>query len=104
MKNKELLLFLLVIGVTAVFIYVYLPGYSKYHELKAKEDRLLYEIEALAEQNAGINREITLLKTDVEYLEKVMRNEMGLVKPGEVVYKIVEEEPQEGKNSSDKII
>jgi cell division protein FtsB len=40
----------------------------------------------LQEQIQALQREKQLLQNDKNYLEMVVRQEMGLVKPGEVVY------------------
>ncbi len=71
---------------------VYLPGLSKYLKLKQKETELQYEIERLQTQITQLENDEYLLKTDMTRLEQVVREELGLVKPGETVIKVVEEE------------
>ncbi len=71
---------------------VYLPGFSKYLKLKRKEAELERQIHQLQDQIAQIRKEEHLLKTDLTRLEEVVREELGLVKPGETVIKVVEEE------------
>ena len=83
---------------------IYLPGLSKYLMLKRKEVELEREIQRLKSQIVRLQEEERLLKTDLTRLEQVVREELGLVKPGEVVLKVVEEDvPQkasnEGKNT-----
>jgi cell division protein FtsB len=75
-----------------IFSYFYLPGYSRYQDLRKREEALVSEIADLKSTNAGLEKEEARLKSDVTELEKVVRNEMGLVKQGEVLYKIVEED------------
>ena len=79
-----------------ILIWVYLPVVSKYRELKIQEEKMTLEIETLTEKVLSLEEEKHLLQNDVNYLERVIRQEMGLVRPGEAVYKIVEE-PSEGK-------
>jgi cell division protein FtsB len=71
---------------------IYLPGLSKYLKLKRKDRDLEQEIARLKSEIARIQEEEHLLKTDLTRLEQVIREELGLVKPGEVVYRVVEEE------------
>ncbi len=91
MKKRFALFWLLVIGVV-IFSWVYLPTLTKYHELDLQKEELDKEIEKLTQEIQQKKEERDLLKNDVEYLEKVIRDEMGLVKPGEIVYKFVPEE------------
>ncbi len=77
-----------------VFSWVYLPTLSRYRDLKLQQDELDTQIEKLTQDVQDMREERDLLKNDVEYLEKVIRDELGLVKPGEIVYKFVKEEPK----------
>jgi cell division protein FtsB len=84
---------LLIFGGILLFSWLYLPSLTKYRDLKLKQEELDKQIEKLTEQITEIREERDLLKNDVEYLEKVIRDEMGLVKPGEIVYKFVQDAP-----------
>ncbi len=42
---------------------------------------------SLAVDNAKLRKRITLLKEDLPYIEAVARNELGMVKKGDVVYR-----------------
>ena len=74
---------------------IYLPSFSKYLRLKRKEIELSREIKYLQGQIERLEEEEHLLKTDVTRLEEVVREELGLVKPGEIVVKVIEEETPE---------
>jgi len=61
---------------------------------------LQQEISRLREENEKLREEITALKTDPSAMEQAARDELGMVRPGEVVYEIIdrrggEEEPAE---------
>jgi len=73
---------------------IYLPGFSKYTALKRKEEQVSAEIKKLRGEIEGLKQEEQLLKTNVARLEEVVREELGLVKPGEVVYRVIEERPE----------
>ncbi len=76
------------VGLLILFIFFYLPGLSRYHELKMEEERLSKELGELEAKIQRLQEEKSLLQNDVVYLEKVIREELGLVKPGEMVYKV----------------
>lgn len=71
---------------------IYLPGLSKYLKLKRRDIQLDRELEQLKTQIGQLHREEHLLKTDLTKLEEAVREELGLVKPGEIVVKVIEEE------------
>jgi cell division protein FtsB len=77
------------IGLFVLFVFLYLPGLSRLQELRLEEERLGRELTALDRQIQRLQEEKQLLQNDVSYLEKVVREELGLVKPGEMVYKLV---------------
>lgn len=77
-----------------LFYWVYLPVLSKYRDLKVEEEKLNREYEALQVKISTLEEEKRLLREDVTYLEKIIRDEMGLVKPGETVYKFVTEDQE----------
>ena len=87
-RVKPLWIWIVVIAIGII----YLPGFSKYLRLKRRELELEREIKRLEAQISEVHKEKFLLKTDLGRLEQAAREELGLVKPGEVVYKVVEEE------------
>lgn len=80
------------IGLSVLFVWIYLPVLTKYRELKSQEERMSREIAVLDQKIAALEEERELLRNDVSYLEKVIRDELGFAKPGETVYKFVEDE------------
>ena len=95
----KLIILLALVGAIAFF---YFPGLSKYLRLKHQEERLGQDIADLKSRIADLQKEVNLIKTDTLHLEQVLRKEMGLVKPGEVVYKFVEQAPVESDPESSK--
>ena len=95
-----------------IFIFVagavYLPGLSKYLKLKRKEEQLVKDIQRFHGEIDALKQEEHLLRTNVTRLEEVVREELGLVKPGEVIYRVAEqklpaaEDPQNANVSSKK--
>lgn len=60
-------------------------------DLKQKNQEYSVRIKQLEKKNAQLLAERERLKNDPEYLEKVARERMGLIREGEKVYKAVPE-------------
>ena len=84
----------LAIALAALLIlsWIYLPSITRYRELKSEEERLSQKIREIDAQIKTLADERKLLQTDVAYLEKEIREELGFVKPGEIVYELVTRE------------
>ena len=54
-------------------------------QMQIELDRILKENQELHEENRRLTMEVDALKRRRDYLEKVSRDELGLVKKGEVV-------------------
>jgi cell division protein FtsB len=52
--------------------------------------RLAREVEIVEQENARLGHEIQRLRVDMVYLEKIARENIGLVRPGELVFEFVE--------------
>ncbi|MBI3313728.1 MAG: septum formation initiator family protein [Candidatus Omnitrophica bacterium] len=88
MRKSFLLLWISVAGIL-LFFWLYFPTLSRYRELKIEEETIKRELAQVNEKIRELSKERDLLKNDLTYLEKVIRDELGLVKPGEIVYKFV---------------
>ncbi len=53
-------------------------------------ERLVREIEIVEQKNATVSREVQRLRSDLGYIEKIAREELGLVRPGEIVFEFAE--------------
>ncbi|HHT37148.1 MAG TPA: septum formation initiator family protein [Firmicutes bacterium] len=69
--------------------YAFGKGFMEHHRLRKEIARLTNEIQALELRNAQIREEIEYHRSE-EYIEKVAREELGLVKPGETRFIITE--------------
>jgi cell division protein FtsB len=81
--------FLVFLGILLV---IFLPSFAKIQELRQKNKELEINIKKLEAENLALNQEKEKLEKDPEYLEQVAREKLGIVKKGEIVYKIVPEE------------
>jgi cell division protein FtsB len=61
-------------------------GVVKYYRMSAHARDLRNEIDHLKKDNARLSKEVTALKYDAAYLERMARDKIGLARPGEVVY------------------
>ena len=68
------------------------PGYMELRKFNRRIAKLDEEIKSLEETNRDLRQEIEALKSDPFYIEKVVRESLGLIKPGEIIYKIIPEE------------
>jgi len=89
MLKKFFAVLAIVLAIVLVLCWIYLPSITRYRELKSEEERLNQKIQEIDGQIKALADERHLLQTDVAYLEKVIREELGFVKPGEIVYELV---------------
>ncbi len=83
------------IFVVAILILVgFLPAFTQLQDIKKKNFDYAKEIEDLKQEKKELLEERRLLKEDPEYLEKVAREKMGIVREGEVVYRLMPEETE----------
>lgn len=71
------------------FFWIYFPTLSRYRDFKLDEEKINRDVDDFNKKIAELEEEKNLLQNDKEHLEKVIREELGLVRPGEVVYKFV---------------
>ena len=62
-------------------------GATQLVALRAERQRLGAQAVALLAQNAALREQIEQLKSDDGFLERLARRELGMVRPGEVVYR-----------------
>ena len=89
MTLKKILIMTLVIIIPPFLVWLYLPGWARYNELSRENERLETKLGEMAETNRKLQEQEYLLKNDVRYLETVLREELNVVRPDELVYKLV---------------
>lgn len=88
-----------VFALAAFLVYVFIfsrHGYLRRRELARENERLQGELQELQDENARLREELNRLD-DPEAVEKLAREELGLVKDGETVYRFVEKDKKREK-------
>jgi cell division protein FtsB len=97
LKNKSRLLILSAVGVALLYFGFSSKGFvSRYHvegELSERQQRVI-ELQREIQQ---LRMERDMLRDDFQTIEHVARETHGMIKPGEIVYRILpaEREPQD---------
>jgi cell division protein FtsB len=65
-------------------------GLRRYRRLEAEVRRATAENREMARENARRRREVRALQGDPAALERAAREELGFVRPGEVIFKLDE--------------
>lgn len=95
MLKKFFVVLSIALAAILVLCWIYLPAFSRYHELKREKEQLSKRIQEIDSQIKTLADEKYLLQNDLTYLEKVIREELGFVKPGEIIYEMVtKKDPQ----------
>ena len=90
MLNYKLMFWIL--GIILIILIIFLPGYTKLQELKDRNRILDEKINDLKSESALLEDEFLRIQQDPVYQEEVVREKLGVVRKGEVIYKIEPEE------------
>ena len=96
---KKAMILLLII-VIVIFSFRLFINMRKVNEMEERLDRLSQEYEEEIERNQKLKEEIERVKSPA-YIEKVAREELGLVKPGEILLIPVEEDEQQNQDDEE---
>lgn len=102
-KNQNILL---LISVFIVLLYLFgfsKNGYWEKYKLSQQIKKIKKEIKITEENNLKLKKEISTLQKNNEYVEEIARQELKMIKPGEIVYKIIFENIEKNmKNKKSK--
>ena len=76
-------------AIVVLLLIIFLPGFTKVQELRDTNRDLEVKIKKLYKENGLLQEELKLIAEDPDYQEQVAREQMGLVRPGEIPIKIV---------------
>jgi cell division protein FtsB len=78
----------LMIGGLVIFL-IYMPGYSRCKELKARKSIMMREVLSVRQENKKLEAEISRLRSDPVYIEGAAREGLGVAAEDEIIYKVV---------------
>ncbi len=94
-KSQKTLILGLSLSIMMLVVAVFSKdGFVTVHEFESELQSLVRLNQNIAQENKKLQEEIHGLKTDGYEVESIAREKLNLVKPGEVVYQIVPEEPK----------
>lgn len=91
-------LFLVFVAAVLLYLAFSVAGqFSRLHALQREVTTLQAELEELQEKNRELRRQVEMVQSDT-YVEKVAREKLGLIKPGEKRIIQVEEPAEKPQN------
>ena len=91
-KFTQRLSLLAIVALTVgIVLRLFLPLLERQKELRAKEAALREDIQTEAEQLRMLKLTPDKLQEDPRYIEKIAREDLGYAKPGETVFRFVDE-------------
>ena len=84
-----------VITVLAIILvlWAFVPKVKQYHDLQKVEAEKAEGVRVEQEAYDLLKQQQERLRTDPRFVERIAREEIGLAKPGELVFKFVDDEP-----------
>ena len=87
-RLNRILLVLLIIAIWLVIVSLFVPPYKKLMQSRTEIDNLLRQVSEQQNLLARQSHEVTLLKTDMSYLETIARDRLDLMKEGETIFRL----------------
>jgi len=82
--------FIVVLLVSGFLIFFGDKGLVDYLSVKGELSALQVTNKQISNENKVLKEKIILLRHDLRYIETIARNELGMVKKGDIVYRFVE--------------
>ena len=77
-------------------------GVLAMHRSQQQAQQVQKETDQLNEENRHLQQRVKSLKTDPAAIERIAREEVGLARPGEIIFKMGTGQPSTNTNPSDK--
>ncbi len=81
---------ILILAVVSFLVYLFAREISQVYALHKENDKVKLEGKELEMANNDLKKKIELIKTDKVFMEKVIREELGMIKTGEKIYRFKE--------------
>ncbi|HMP74866.1 MAG TPA: septum formation initiator family protein [Kiritimatiellia bacterium] len=76
---------------------VFYPKFQEHRELQNREAQLREEVRIEEEMLQNLRARQEKLRSDPRFVERIAREELGLAKPGETVFKFMDDPPTNGR-------
>ncbi|HLE19446.1 MAG TPA: septum formation initiator family protein [Syntrophales bacterium] len=81
---------ILILAVVSFLVYMFAREISQVYALHRENDKVKLEGKELEMDNNELKMKIELIKTDKVYMGKIIREELGMIKTGEKIYRFKE--------------
>lgn len=81
---------ILILAVVSFLVYMFAREISQVYALHRENDKVKLEGKKLEMDNDELKMKIGLIKKDKVYMEKIIREELGMIKTGEKIYRFKE--------------
>lgn len=88
--EKAIIRVVLVIAVVSLMVYLFAREMTQVYALTQENEKVIVESLKLEKANNELVKKIDLIQTDDAYMEKIIRQELGMIKKGEKVYRFQE--------------
>ena len=86
---------LLLIGIVLISVFIFGDhGLFQLYTLKKEQNKIQKEIEEFRKERELLLKEKARLENDLKYIEKLAREKYRMAKPGEKVFKVIDENKQ----------
>ncbi len=93
--EKFLIALVVLLGLGLVTLAVFGDhGIITYLELRRAYGEMESRVEKIEKENKRLTREINALRNDPATMERIAREELGMIKPGEILYHVKRSEEQ----------
>ena len=97
-KRPPVIVLIAILLLVFFLAYLFISGYLNLRKVGERLARIEEENKRFIQENKRLEEEIKALEGDPFYIEKIAREELGMVKKGEIVYEIISsQEPQKEK-------
>ena len=90
--TQRICLILIGLLLAGIVLRLFLPKIELQKKLRAREAELRVDIQKEAEALRMLKQKQEKLQTDTRFIEKIAREDLGYAKPGETVFRFVDEE------------
>jgi cell division protein FtsB len=88
--KKSIVRVTLVLAVALLVVYAFTRELSHVNTLHQENERIKRKIKELEIANKELREKIEIIKKDKLYIEKIAREELGMIKQGEKIYRFKE--------------